>query len=260
MMCAFRKALAICCATLMLLSCEKPVIAEEEPAEAEGNLTVRVYQIEHTPFAEFSRASLSDACSRLNYAIYNSNGVRVKQVNQTASESQFGAASFDLDPGVYQLVVVGHSSNGNPAMTNLAKIQFTNSQGFTDTFLYYSDAVVVTEDHQDLPVSLGRIVALCKFTITDDIPEKVARLRFYYEGGSGAVDATTGYGSVNSKQILFFDVAEGQKEFDLYTFLHDEEGTIRLKLTAYDTDDNVLLERDFEIPMQQKLITWFSGP
>jgi hypothetical protein len=40
-------------------------------------------------------------------------------------------------------VVVGHSASGNPTMTNPAKIQFTNSIGYTDTFLY-TEQVEVT--------------------------------------------------------------------------------------------------------------------
>ena len=84
-------------------------------------------------------------------------------------------------------------------------------------------------------------------------------MRFYYTGGSGAFDATTGLGCVNSKQSLMFDVADGRKQFDLYTFLHQKEGTIHLKVTAYDAGDNVMLEREFDVPMAQNRMTWFTG-
>ena len=34
-----------------------------------------------------------------------------------------------LDPGTYQLLVLGHSANSNPTLTSAEKIQFTNDMG-----------------------------------------------------------------------------------------------------------------------------------
>ena len=146
-------------------------------------------------------------------------------------------------------------------MTDPSKIKFTNAQGYTDTFLY-SELVTVSEEPQTLSLSLDRIVALCRFVITDDIPQDVARIRFQYKGGSGAFDSFTGFGSVNSTQTLFFTIDHNspQKQFDLYTFLHDYDGTIHLMVTTYDNMDTPLHEREFDIPLQQNIITWFSGP
>lgn len=262
---------------LMLLcvvfACEKAIIPDEEDnavGDVDGNLRVTVYRIGKTPFETFTRGATAGATRgsvtasesgilRLNFAIYNIQGTRVKQVNQTSDNGSFGTASFQLEPGTYQLVVVGHSSSGNPTMTDLGKIQFKNNQGFSDTFLYYSDEVVVTEESQELAVSLERIVSMCRFVLTDDYPADVAQMRFQYKGGSGAFNAATGLGSVNSTQTLYFDAAEGQKQFDLYTFLHDDEGTIHLLVTAYDADDNILQEREFDVPMERDHITWLTG-
>ena len=244
-----------------LVSCEQPFIAEDESEEDGGNLTVRVFQIEQTPFAGLTRGEepVGAVCTRLNYAVYDEEGSRLKQVNQTSDAANFGTASFRLEEGNYMLVVVAHSANGNPTMTNPAKIQFTNATGYTDTFLCSGD-LTIDEEPLDLEVSLDRIVSMCRFEITDEtIPSEVKKMRFYYTGGSGAFNAATGLGSVNSKQTVTFDVSDGQKQFDLYTFLHESEGTISLKVTAMDGDDNVLYERDFDVPMAQNHITWLSG-
>ena len=56
-----------------------------------------------------------------------------------------------------------------------------------------------------------------------------------------------------------FDITDGQKQFDLYTFLHATEGTIHLTVTAYDAADNVLYEREFDVPMKQNRITSMTG-
>ena len=242
----------------VLLSCEHPDLSDETSEQPAPSLIVSIFEIEHTPFSALTRATIAEACNRLNFAVYDKEGTRVKQVNQKYGDDDFGTASFQLTEGTYQLVVVAHSSNGNPTMTNSAKIQFTNAMGFSDTF-YDTKEITVTSQPQTLSLSLRRNVALCRFVITDDYPKAVTRMRFQYTGGSGAFDASTGLGSVRSTQTLFFDVTTGQKQFDLYTFLHDTEGTIHLLASAYDQNDEVQHEREFDIPLKQNEITWLKG-
>ena len=267
--CSAFLALFVMSVVFVLVSCEKPLIAEENNAvDTKGNLRVSVFQIEKMPLASLfpgvsqtttrGAQAVSEVCTRLNFAVYDIDDSRVKQVNQTADQTNFGTASFQLEEGTYQLVVVGHSANGNPTMTNPAKIQFTNSTGYTDTFLCYGE-VTIGEEAVDLQVSLDRIVALCRFVVTDDIPADVRKMQFYYTGGSGAFNAATGLGSVASKQTVTVDVKDGQKQFDLYTFLHEPSDNIALKVTALDASGNVLYEREFDVPMQQNHITWLSG-
>ena len=243
----------------VMVSCEKPLMGVESD-EPEGNLKVTVFEMEKTPFGSLTRVAepASAMCKRLNFAIYTLDGTRVKQVNQTSDAAEFGTASFQLEEGDYQVVVVGHSSNGNPTMTDPTCIKFTNAQGYTDTYLW-SGVVTIGAEPMDFQVSLDRIVALCRFVITDDFPADVKQMRFYYTGGSGAFDANTGLGCVNSKQDVKFSVATGQKQFDLYTFLHDVEGTIHLTVTGLDAAGNELYNRQFDVPMQQNYITWLTG-
>ena len=246
---------------LCLFSCEKPMIPDVSKAEA--NLVVTVWQmnIETFPTGK-TRTEISDLCSRLNYAIYDMSGKRIRQVNQQSGDEEYGTAYFKLPAGKYQVVVVGHSSNGNPTMTNPAKIQFKNDQGFTDTFLN-NDSVTLDDDSRiTLNTNPHRIVSLCRFVVSDPIPNDVARMRFQYKGGSGAFDASTGLGSVNSTQTEFFPVEAGRDSttFDLYTFLHDQEGTIHLQASAYDANDNVLNEREFDVPLKRRKVTKLTGP
>lgn len=245
--------------TLFLFSCQKP-LTDAELNEPEGNLKVKVFEIAKTPFGSLTRGAepASAVCKRLNFAVYTLDGTRVKQVNQTSDASGFGTASFQLDEGEYLVAVVGHSSNGNPTMTDPSCIKFTNTQGYTDTYLC-SGVVEIGEETTEFKVSLDRIVALCRFVVTDDIPADVTKMRFYYTGGSGAFDATTGLGCVNSKQDVKFDVTADNKQFDIYTFLHDEQGTIHLTVTGLDASGNELYNRQFDVPMQQNYITWLTG-
>lgn len=256
-LCALLVVLAVC----VFSSCEKPLLSEETSGDAEGNLRVTVFEIEKTPFGSFTRAAkpASEACARLNYAIYTLDGTRVKQINKTSDDANFATATFQLEEGNYLLVVVGHSSGGNPTMTDPTCIKFTNAQGYSDTYICSAN-ITIAEEPVDYQVSLDRITALCRFVLTDEsIPTEVKKMRFYYTGGSGAFDVTTGFGCVNSKQDVKFDVSASQKQFDLYTFLHDTEGTIHLAVSALDASGNELYKRDFDVPMQQNYITWLSG-
>lgn len=250
-------ALNIIMLTFLLTSCENPLVTDDEDS-LEGNLMLSVSQLEQTPLAESTRTPVADACTRLNYAVYSMDGARIKQINQSSAAPGFGSAAFQLEEGTYQLVVVAHSSNGNPTMTNPAKIQFTNAQGFTDTF-FCREEVTVGSEPIALNLTLSRNVSLCRFVVTDEYPAGAAKIKFYYTGGSGAFDAKTGLGCVNSRQEHTFDLTSGQKQFDLYTFLHSTSGNLRLRVTVYDSHDNVLLERIYkDIPMQQKYITYCS--
>ena len=133
--------LCVMLAVVALASCEKAISSEEETSSPSGNLTVSVYQIEQMPFESLTRgsealdaeprwtvtrAAVTDYCNRLNFAVYEMDGSRVKLVNQTSDKTGFGTASFSLEEGEYQLVVLAHSSNGNPTMKNQKKIQFSN--------------------------------------------------------------------------------------------------------------------------------------
>ncbi len=255
-----RLLVALLVGIFVLCGCEKAINLEEIDNAATGNVTVNVYKIENEEFGVSSRGVVSDVCTRLNFVMYDAGGVRVKQINQKSGDKGFGAVSFELEEGSYQLVVLAHSSDGNPTMTNLAKIQFTNATKYSDTFLYYAN-VEVGDEPQTLNITLNRIVSLCRFVVNDPIPEGVAKLQFYYTGGSGAFSAMTGLGVVDSKQTMTFDVVPGTigSAYDLYTFLHHTEDQVDLVVTALGADGNKMYERSFEVPMEQRKITRMTG-
>ena len=72
-------------------------------------------------------------------------------------------------------------------------------------------------------MNLQRAVAAFKLHITDEtIPEEVRSIKFYYTGGSSTLDATTGYGCVNSRQTEIFNFTDNNRDFTVYTFPHEE--------------------------------------
>ena len=258
--------LLILLSLLVFCSCEK--VSLEEPITAsetttttkqKGNLIVNVFQLEQTPFSSITRSDPADACTHLNFAVYGLDGTRIKQISQTLGDTDFGKTSFQLQEGTYRLVVVAHSSSSNPTMTDPGQIKFTNSTGYSDTFLC-SGTVEIKNEPVNMNLTLDRIVALCRFVIADNYPTDVLRMRFQYTGGSGAFSAISALGCAGSTQTVTYEVTTGLKQFDLYTFPLTQEGsTIHLTVSALDATNNVLREREFDVPVKRNQITTLTG-
>ncbi len=248
-------------AIFMLVSCEKAVFEEEKGTPKNANLILRVVGFEQIPFDTRAQQDVTQLCSRINVALYQ-NGTRVKAVNQKSDDSDFGSVALSLEPGTYQLVVLAHNCSGNATTTDIEKIKFPDNV-VSDTFYYY-DEVTVGSSTDTKELVLRRCVSMFRFDITDNIPTDVRTMKFYYTGGSSTFSALSGYGSVNSKQTVKFDITSAKQGkpavFDVYTMLHSEEGTLKMTVTALDAAGNTLYEREFtEVPMTRNTITRYTG-
>ena len=249
-------------AVLVLSGCEKVSIDDEEPSSVteKANLILNVTTDGITPMT--STRSGESFWTHLNFVVYQ-NGTKVAGINQAEGDSGYGQASMQLSPGNYQVLVLAHSSSSNPTLTNPEKLQFTNAMGFTDTFYYY-DGITVTSEAQTHNIQLERATAMLRFIIDDEMPSGISYLRFYYTGGSGALNARTGWGCVDSKQTVNINVdpsASRPYVFEMYTFPKDQQSNLTLTVTAYGEDGvEVVRERKFTgITVERNKITEFEG-
>lgn len=248
-----------------LSACERMTLDADESALAddEGNTVIKVNMFSIVPFDD-TRAvqNIADYCSRLCFVLYQ-DGEQQKKILQKSGDSNYGQISIRLNSGTYQLLVLGHSCDGNPTLTSPESIKFTNTTGYSDTFYYYDDLVVGDEGGSH-SVVLQRATSMLRVIITDEIPSNVSRIRLYYTGESGVFNAVEGWGgSTNSKQHIFYDVAGKQAplELEAYTFLRNETGTLDVTLTAYDSNDTVIAEKELDdVPMKNCMVTEYSGP
>ena len=130
----------------------------------------------------------------------------------------------------------------------------------TDTFFYYG-TLVVTDALQSYDLTLTRAVAMFRLVLTDEsVPSKVAKLKFYYLGGSSTFSPKAGYGCVNSKQTEIRPVST-DGIYEIYTLPHTEEDVLtKLTVTALDANDDVIMERTFEnIPIIRNQVTLYTG-
>lgn len=240
---------------LLLVACNTMDFNQIEPEPDDspvgtGNVTLCITQLQQEQMP-----------THINYAFYDMGGTRIKQVNQKLGDNHYGTANVQLDPGTYQVVVLAHSSDRNPTMTNPAKIQFSNAYRYTETFLHYT-RLTVTAQPQTLDLTLDRIVSMCRFIINDPIPDTVTRMQFVYKGGSGHFSALTGLGVTKSTQTVTAPVQPGTRysEFHLYTFLHDRTGQINLTATAVDSTGTTVCQWEYEsLPMARNQITGLVG-
>ena len=259
----FSGLLKTCVCGVMLLtgvSCEKMNVGETVDG-SQANVVLRIGSIEQIPFPAATRSGvLRDVCTKVNFLVYQG-GERIRQENQTADDADFGQLQIRLSEGRYYLVVLAHSSDGNPTSTNAQKIGFTNSTGFTDTFLY-ADSLIVEDEDVDRTLALKRITAMVRFIPSDEIPELAERIRFYYTGGSGTFNATSdGWGVVNSKQSQWYDLTHQEEKFEIYTIPHGDSDELNTIITTYKgANDEIETERKVDgIPVLRNHITICRG-
>jgi len=236
---------------------------ESKTDKTEGKeITFVVSDLEQTPVDANTRAevSISELCTNITLALYQG-GTRVVKIDQDIDDNHFGQIATQLPYGTYTLVCLAHSSEGNATTTNAEKISFPSSY-VTDTFLYCSELEITEESEPIQSLSLKRAVAKFEICMTDEIPKNVTLLEIKYTGGSATVNALTGRGVTNSRQHEEFEVSPGSapNTFGVYTFLFDEEGALKITITAYDNDGNDVYSRIFEgVPMMRNNITRYQG-
>ena len=229
-----------------LTSCEKFSLDESGQSsthDANANVTVRIHQVQNRTIGEVTKATtsgtaLQDVCSRVSFVVFDGEE-KIETINQASDDANFGIASFSLDEGEYRLVVIAHSGKGNCTMSVPEKVKFTSNK-LTDTFYYYG-RLSVTADGATTDINLKRAVGAFKVHITDEnIPEEIRSIKFYYTGGSSTLDATSGFGCVNSRQTENFSMKDGGRDFTVYTFPHEEEKNIKMSISFLDADAKVV--------------------
>ena len=253
---------------LLMAACEKPIINDENnTVSKEANVILHMTQFEASPLPPLQRArgttraatDITALCSRLNIAIFDADGSKVKTVAQKEGDASYGTVALTLAAGTYRLVVIAHNCDGSATITSEEKVTFPNNK-VTDTFYYYGD-LVVTNNQQSYDLTLTRAVAMFRLVLTDEeIPSNVAKLKFYYTGGSSTFSPSAGYGCVNSKQTEVRTIAE-EGIYDIYTLPHTEDDVLtKLTVTALDANDNTVKERLFEnVPVTRNQITRYTG-
>ena len=244
---------------LLLAACEKPVLDNENAVtKKDANVVLHFKQYEQESFTR-AATDITELSSRLNIAIFDADGTKVKTVAQKESDAGYGTVALTLAAGTYQLVVIAHNGEASATITSTEKVTFPNNK-VTDTFYYFGD-LVVTSEVQSYDLTLTRAVAMFRLVLTDDeMPSNVAKLKFYYLGGSSTFSPKDGCGCVNSKQTEIRPVS-ADSIYEIFTLPHTEDDVLtKLTVTALDQNDNIVKEKVFEnVPVTRNQVTRYTG-
>lgn len=243
---------------VFICGCEKMVIDNDVYSKGDngGNVTLHITQTE-----DATRSSvISDVCGRLNVAVFDAGGQKVKAIAQTVADAGFGSVSMSLAAGIYTVVAIGHNCTGSATITSADKVTFPNNK-VTDTFSYFG-RLTVTGDRQDVDIKMKRAVAMIRLHLIDEMSamDDVAQFKFYYLGGSSTFSPSAGYGCVNSKQTEYRACSD-DGVYCLYTLPHAANDVLtKMTVTALDASDNALGEIIIEdIPVTVNKITDCTG-
>ena len=250
-------------ATLLLVSCEKMLI--EDTNSEEGNVILKF-----SPYTQstFTRAASSpeDCFSKMALMIFDANKEKAfdKVKTQTSDDENFGTFKLTLPEGTYYIVSVGHNSPVTPTIKSTEAVQFTakNGRKLFDTFNYYG-TIVVGEEETQYDLTMNRVVAMFRLTITDEIPAVITQFKFDYTGGSANYNPSTGEGYTTSTQSELRTIDE---PLEVYTFplkvTVPALDTKHLKITvsALDVDGNIICKKNFvNVPIAVNKITEYKG-
>jgi len=263
---AMKKYFCLLIIALLVSSCEKPlVIGEMDDERTEGGTIVKLhfspYSLED--FSTRAEQALIDQCTRLSVAVFKLDGTKVKSINQKQGDTNFGTVSMSLTEGAYKVVAIAHSSTeGNATISSIEKVTFASNK-MTDTFSYCGTLNVGDEPIED-DISLKRVVAMVRLTFSENIPNNVQRLKFYYTGGSSTLNPSTGYGCVNSKQTEYRythnDDDISINTYEIYTAPHEQNDVLKLTITALDSDGISINEWTMDdVPVTKNKITTWTG-
>ncbi len=261
----------LCTVISFLCSCEKP-FEQNKVTEKNANVVIRISDFQQLSFddvidgsnAKMTRSSISlyDYCDYLQFYVFNESE-KVGSLGQAVGDEGYGSAAMTIVPGNYTLMVLAHKAQSYATVSSLTKVTFPGNK-VGDTFFYCGTITVEDNKQNVFNITLERCVSMFRFCMEDNMPDNVAKVKFYYTGGSSTLDASTGWGNVNSRQTVNFEVTDAMRGkpaiFEVFTFPHEEYAKLKMTVTALDANGETVSEKIFEnVPIQRKRITQYTG-
>lgn len=230
--------------------------ASREPSSAKHSISPR------TPNTR-AAANATDVAKRIDFLVFYGTEVAF-QAHQTSTDNGFGTLTANLTPGDYSIVAIAHNGTQEATISSPTKVTFPGSR-LSDTFAYGGN-VTITDNDAGHTLTLRRAVACFRLKTTDEIPDTVRQMKFYYLQGSSTLDPTTLRGTANSKQTEIFTISTDQYghagQWDIFTFPKATDGTGKLvvQVQALDKDGNVVYEKLFsDAEIERGYRTTYSG-
>jgi hypothetical protein len=130
-----------------------------------------------------STNAVGDQISYIEYAIYNSSGLLVKNATQVKSLATFGTINEQLPAGSYRIFILGSTDTYIISKDNYASVYVYFGNRIADSFMKTID-IKVAEEPLSQSVVLERVVGKLEVQITDAIPANTAKITISSSSGT----------------------------------------------------------------------------
>ncbi len=266
--------LAIAC--IATCSCSKEQSSADNQQVSNIQLSISTLDISYggsTP----TRASASDAVSRLAFKVFDPEGNVAYQLSQHKSAEGFGSIGFELAPGEYTFVAIGHKgASGTTDGSDAANIITPAFAQLSTPVAYetFSRTMAVTvEPGKDFQadMTLNRIVTAFVLNTEDNIPDNAKTLRITLNTGAGAAgdnpsfNPADGLATLERQYTRDWDISSltGQtiNELTINAFLTtSSETTMDVLAEVLDADGNAIATHALaDVPFKINRQTVASG-
>lgn len=181
--------------------------------------------------------------------------------HQTASDASFGSPSLTVDYGDHTFYFV--ASRGDTPTIDGTTISWSKP---SDTFWLSLTMTVAPSTSASQSVTLHRVAARLRVTITDEIPTGLAVLSVTPDHWYYGLDITTGEATDDRQTARTVNVpasyvgTTGQLIASFFTISPQSEWTTDITLTATSTDNSTLSSISIkDVPMQRNHVTSYGG-
>ena len=181
--------------------------------------------------------------------------------HQTADDADFGAPRVDVDYGDHTFYFV--ASRGTDASTDGTVISWAKP---SDTFWASLELTIAPSTSASQSVTLQRVAARLRVTITDEVPATLASLNVTPSVWYYGLDYTTGEAADSRTTTRTISVpasyagTTGQLAASFYCISPSAAWTTDITLTAKASNNSTLSEISIaDVPMQRNHITAYSG-
>lgn len=270
-----RKTIILTLLSLVLFSCEQPVIPGDTPPDTPVETAeVRVHLddiiITDEPLSDTRTATDAvdySSIGALMVAFYDKDSTQVYTHTQFRNDpttyTTFGEFKCTLPVGNYTLVVVGREYKEG----DIFKLNSLTSAGYTservrETFST-SQAISVTDsDPVDVPVTIGHVITMLNVLSTDVRPNNVVKIRTTYSAASKSFNPTTGLATDSLGFSLTNSTGDAEYlKIGNYAFLSQVEQKMDITIESLDADDKVLYTKKIpNVPLKRNRKTILRGP
>jgi len=180
---------------LALVSCKKDNETSDPGAVKKYAVALNITgfsQVTRNFDGKTAQDTLRDYVQHLSYFVFNSTQGLIKRIDQQASDSSFGLILDSLSSGTYTIALIGSYNEIyiGPSVLGSDYVAYFDLPG-TDVF--YRKTIITVNGNVNQQLSMDRVVAKVKVTITDAIPAAANKL-FIHPRVSPDPPAETGGG------------------------------------------------------------------